>query len=230
MTGSPILLVVPSRGRPEKAAELVEAVTNTVVGPVDLLFGVDVDDPTMHRYPVDRGPHVRTTIGARQGMGGTLNALAVAHAGAYEVIGFCGDDHRPRTQGWDHMILEAARQPGFRHRVIYGDDLIQGANLPTAVFMDAAIIRAIGYMVPPGQRHLYIDNAWKALGEALGTLTYMPGMVIEHMHPIAHKAEWDAGYLEVNDGALYEKDRAAFEMWRDHGGLAGAVAAVRSAG
>jgi hypothetical protein len=129
----------------------------------------------------------------------------------YDVVGFMGDDHRPRTLDWDHTIAAIAkREPGS---VIYGNDLIQGAALPTAVFMDARIVRALGWFVVPGMTHLFMDNLWKTLGEQLGTLRYLPEIVIEHVHPIAGKAEWDDGYREANDGAVWEHDEAIYNEW-----------------
>jgi hypothetical protein len=38
----------------------------------------------------------------------------------------------------------------------------------------------------------------------------MGDVVIEHMHPIAGKAEWDEGYIRVNDGSMYATDAKSF--------------------
>jgi hypothetical protein len=97
--------------------------------------------------------------------------------------------------------------------VVYTADGIQNENLPTSVFMDAEIVRRLGWMVPPGITHLYCDNAWKNIGEALGTLTYLDDVLVEHMHPMASKAPMDAGYAEVNSAHRYEADRAAYRQW-----------------
>jgi hypothetical protein len=125
------------------------------------------------------------------------------------IVGFMGDDHRPRTVGWDQAVIDAMPPLG----VVYCDDGFQGPNLPTSVFMDAELIRRLGWMVPPGIGHLFCDNAWKTLGEALGTLVYLPDVLIEHMHPHAEKAPMDAGYAEVNSARQWEQDEAAFRRW-----------------
>jgi len=225
---APILLIVPSRGRPAAAAELLEAVWATTKASwttqVDVMFGLDDDDPTLYRYP-KRGV---TSVGPRVGMNGTLNRLATAWAHHYEVIGFCGDDHRPRTAGWPGVILDEVR--AAPHRIVYPDDLLQGENLATSVFMASSVIRACGWMAPPTLKHLYLDNAWLELGRALGSLKYLPDVVFEHMHPSVGKGTWDKGYLEVNSPQMFDEDRAAFEAWRDEGGLTEAVDRVLAGG
>jgi hypothetical protein len=60
---------------------------------------------------------------------------------------------------------------------------------------------------------LYIDRAWKTLGEALGVLRYLPAVSVEHLHPSAGKGDWDEGYLAANSGAMFAHDKRAFEEW-----------------
>jgi hypothetical protein len=65
-------------------------------------------------------------------------------------------------------------------------------------------------MVYPELVHLYIDNHWKAWGEALGTLTYLNDVLLEHMHPFAGKAETDAVYDAANAPEMYDADSLAY--------------------
>jgi hypothetical protein len=62
-------------------------------------------------------------------------------------------------------------------------------------------------------KHLYLDNFWKALGEDLGNLAYLPQVIIEHLHPVAGKAEWDEGYRAVNAQEVYSFDRLMFDNY-----------------
>jgi hypothetical protein len=94
--------------------------------------------------------------------------------------------------------------------------------------MSTEVVRALGHMAPPTQRHLYIDNYWRDLGRAAGCLTYLPDVVVEHVHPVAGKAAVDDGYRRVNAPEMYQRDAAAYEMYmREFGGRD--VAAVRQA-
>lgn len=79
--------------------------------------------------------------------------------------------------------------------------------------MDSEIVRRLGYMVPPTIQHLYIDNYFKTLGEWLGTLAYLPNVIIEHMHPHAGKADMDDGYRQVNSREAYRSGRDAYNAY-----------------
>lgn len=201
-----LLVIVPSRGRPASAARLVQAFEATHAYDADLLFCVDDDDVHGPQY-LFSGASV--TIGPRLRLGPTLNAAAVAHAENYDVIGFMGDDHLPRTDRWDAAVLNVADE--MKTAVIYGDDLLQGAALPTAVFMTSNIVRALGYFSPPELIHMYLDNSWKSWGERANCLRYLPDVTIEHLHPVNGKAQNDSSYSESS--ALMEPDRLAYGQY-----------------
>lgn len=206
----PIVYLVPSRGRPHNIAQLVAAWAATSAGAADLVVAVDDDDATLEQYrELELPAFAQLVTGPRLRLGGTLNALAPDLATRYRAVGFMGDDHRPRTSGWDAMLEEDLAPAA----VIYGNDLIQGPALPTAVLLESSIVRTLGYYVPPGMLHLWLDNYWLELGRRLGTLRYDPRIVIEHVHPIAGRAEWDAGYAENNSAATWDADEARFRQY-----------------
>jgi hypothetical protein len=222
-----LVVVVPTRRRPHNIRSLIEAFAATTRHPdTTVEIVVDgADEATADAYfdawacepecTGDGCPNswISLCTQSHRGMCATLNYIAaVPEFGAMTystIVGFMGDDHRPRTVGWDQAIIDAMPPLG----VVYCDDGFQGPNLPTSVFMDAELIRRLGWMVPPGIGHLFCDNAWKALGEALGTLVYLPDVLIEHMHPHADKAPMDQGYAEVNSARQWEADEAAFRRW-----------------
>ncbi len=222
-----LLVIVPSRGRPGNVGRLIHGWAETATPELrtDLLVAVDDDDPTRPDYleQVAEVGFAWLEVGPRGpgGMGAILNRYAVAYAGSYRYLGFMGDDHLPVTPGWDgrlHHVLGL-----WPTTMVYADDLLQRALLPTAVFLTSNIVQALGWMVPPGLRHLYIDNAWKDLGLACHILNYLPDVVIEHVHPVAQKAAWDAGYARVNHPDLDAQDRAAYLAWRHGPGFVQAV-------
>lgn len=206
-----IVLFIPTRGRPEAALALAQTFDDTKNDEsTELWFLCDSDDPAIADYlatglPIAEGPRLA------KGMGATLNRAAIRAVNdtEFDVVGFLGDDHRLRTHAWDSRVtLELNDRPG----VAYGNDLIHGPNLPTAAFVSSALIRDLGYMLPPGLLHLYIDNFWLELGRAT-YLSYMSDVVIEHLHPIAQKAEWDEGYREVNSSEMQAHDHAEFQRY-----------------
>lgn len=231
-----LLMIVPTRGRPQNIAALLDAWAETTAGDTELWFALDDDDPTLSEcltvrptmeWPAEPTRPARWIVQERLRLAGTLNMLATsaAESGEYKAVGFMGDDHRPRTKGWDVAFSTALEALGTG--MVYGDDLIQGAALPTAVAMTSDIVSTLGYMVPPGLVHLYLDNAWLSLGEGLGRIRYLPEVVIEHMHPLAGKAPDDDRYREVNSEQQYLTDRKAYEDWV-HGGLDQDLAKLRA--
>ena len=232
-------MVVPTRRRPHNIPPLIEAFERTCSDPrtvAEITIDGDPDDiayfEAMEPWVNKVAPVTVSNFTLRRGMCATLNhmvappaLLGKAKSGPPTIIGFMGDDHRPRTVGWDQAVIDAMPPLG----VVYCDDGFQGPNLPTSVFMDAELIRRLGWMVPPGIGHLFCDNAWKTLGEALGTLVYLPDVLIEHMHPHADKAPMDAGYAEVNSQSQWSQDENAYRRWVASG-LATDVARVKAGG
>jgi hypothetical protein len=197
-----VLLIVPTRGRPTKSLEFYdEFKKNSTI--TDLVFGLDDDDV---EYPRIDG--VMYEVNPRAMMNGTLNLIATKYADQYEYIAFMGDDHRPRTPGWDAELVNSIKD--IKHGIAYGNDLLQGRSLPTAVLLKSSIVKTLGFMAPPAMKHLYLDNFWKDMGIELRSLFYRDDVIIEHLHPAAGKADNDSGYLEVNSSAIFEHDRLAY--------------------
>lgn len=226
-----LVLVVPTRERPKAATEFAECFTATRQADTELLFAVDDTDPVRAEYEMLASvwPHVH--IGVMKGS--TSMVFALNGAAKYVIegwhpfaVGFAGDDHRLRTPGWDTEYVKALREMGTG--IVYGDDLFQGEKLPTQCAMTVDIIEALGYMAPPTLRHLYVDTWWKALGEGAGCLRYLPQVIIEHMHPIAGKAEWDAGHARVNSPGMYRVDKGEFMRLVRDTELLRAVEAVKA--
>jgi hypothetical protein len=216
VTLATLAVVVPTRGRPQNAARLINQWEVTGADS-QLIFRVDEDDPELDGYRALNltpwGEPVAMVVGESLRMGGALNELGRIVAQAVDVLGFMGDDHLPHGAQWDRIIRRAFSWSGGEPLVIYGNDLIQGPELPTAVFLDARIVRTLGYVVPPGLIHLFMDNYWKWLGTHLGTITYMPNLIIEHLHPLVGKAPHDERYAAVNADDVWQHDERVFEEW-----------------
>lgn len=209
-------VLVPSRGRPASIARLAEA-WFTTGATAALVVLVDNDDPTLAEYEAVCATYgdIPLIVGEPSRIGPILNGEAPGYARDYDVVGFMGDDHLPRTEGWDARLEAAAGRWG----VAYGNDLLQGAKLATAVSIGSGIVSTLGYYVPPGLKHLYFEAPWMAWGRALNALTYLDDVVIEHLHYINGKAVEDALYREVNAGSMYAHDGARWAEYEAGGEL-----------
>lgn len=211
-------MLVPTRGRPNNARRLINACANTMTNlTTHITFIIDDNDPDYNFYMrVFTSPEFDTYTwfgfieGPQQGLVGTLNANVLGMTKTYDAVGFMGDDHLPRTGGWDTRFVSELEQ--MKMGVVYGNDLIQGERLPTACAMTSNIPQTLGFMVPQTLRHLYADNFWLEIGRGLTGkgITYCPDVIIEHMHPIAQKATWDSGYEQVNSAGISMHDHEAF--------------------
>ena len=204
-----MLTIIPTRGRNDNAIRLFEAI-NATADFTEVVFAIDADDVKTYQGLMAETAglnNVKVCIADRKGMNGTLNHWALWFAPDYDYICFMGDDHLPRTGGWDTKLAEAiGSEPG----IAYGNDLLQGENLPTAVVMSSKIIRATGFMSPPALKHLFLDNYWLAMGQALGNANYLPDVILEHLHYTNGKAEHDERYAAVNNAEMHNGDQAIF--------------------
>jgi hypothetical protein len=212
-----LLLLVPTRGRPHAVRDFSQSFCLSVedTSSAALVFVVDCDDPTLPEYAATGLPLFVSH--ADSGMVGALNEAAsmLLPESGLDVVAFAGDDHRIRTRGWDRQFLSVLGEMGSGW--VYGNDLHQGAALPTAVAMTADIPATLGWMAPPCLRHLYVDNAWLDMGTALGRIQYLPDVVIEHMHPTAGKGTADTNYERVNSPSSYGRDSAAYARYKQAG-------------
>lgn len=212
---------MPSRGRPDNVERLVHAWIDTGATAA-LVVVCDDDDPLLPDYADTWGrmrpeaPFMEVQVGPRVRLGPTLNREAVSLARSYRYLGFMGDDHLPVTVAWDEHIRDNLNN--LNTGIAYGNDLHQGPNLPTAVFMTSDIVKALGYFCPPGLVHMYLDNAWKDWGTAMDRLRYLPQVIIEHLHPDAGKATHDERYEETN--TMMEPDHLAFGQYQSSGEFA----------
>lgn len=236
-----LTIIVPTRGRPQSALELVDAVLETrQIETTNVILAVDKTDPTMTEYKAIEKVHLPGS-GARVEpvtggwMVAALNEAAtrvVATDPRVTAVAFLGDDHRPRTPGWDAAYLSALNAMGAG--IVYGDDLLQHEFVPTQCAMSADIIRRLGWMAHPGLKHMYVDTLWRDMADVAGKRAYLPDVVVEHLHYINGKSVEDEHYKRVNDRSVYEADERVFRALHSSGQIrrAGALIAqlAREAG
>jgi hypothetical protein len=97
--------------------------------------------------------------------------------------------------------------------VVYGNDLVMGEAIATEWTITSDIPKTLGYAVPKGFVHLYVDNYFMKLGESIGKLSYLSDVVVQHMHPCAGTAVEDLTYREANSQANWSNDRIRFEKY-----------------
>lgn len=209
-----LLVIVPSRGRPEQLRDMVDACLSLSEADTEIAVALDDDDPRRDEaMALISGPRVMIRHGDRDNFTGWSNEIAEKHKGRYRAYASLSDDTVPRTRGWDRLLLEAISAMGGTG-IAYGDDLLQRENLPTAPVITCDIVEALGWMCEPSMTHFSIDNVWKDLGEGAGCLAYVPTVIIEHLHPCAGKAPVDQTHRDAGFNMPDHPDSAAYHAWR----------------
>lgn len=215
MSGTGLLTAVPTRNRVENALGLLhtwyDMSTDEDSG---LLFVVGTEDPRLKEYQ-ERIPENHLLVFPERGIVKAMNyVVSCGYIEEYEAIGFMGDDHRPRTIGWDRAYLTALRESGAGF--VYGNDLLMGEKIPTQVAISSTIIDALGHFGNPRFTHLNVDVSWKDLAVAVGRCWYLEDVIVEHMHPAAGKAKDDEGYNWANSTVMVNLDGRAYKDWKRH--------------
>ena len=203
-----LLLIVPSRGRPQSIARLLDSVHETGRMRTHVHVGVDDDDPELprYRYVLDKGGRdgdVLTT-GPRKGLCGWTNEIAVARAAEYPFLASFGDDHVPWTPGWDRALIRAIVNMGGTG-FSYPWDCTR-EDIPEAAVMSSDIVQALGWMSLPGLEHWFIDNCWADLGRGAGCLRHLRAIKVEHIR----KGDQTA----AESAEKFAADRDAYFAWR----------------
>lgn len=203
------MLLVPSRGRPQNVARLIEACAKTCRTDAVIHFGFDDDDPQLAANMGVLTGYVYSSVRSRMGLGPWTNELArLAMADDPKWLCSIGDDMVPVTDGWDERLCEAAGPAGMA----YPDDK-RRSDIPECCVIGTAVVRALGWMCEPSLDHWYVDTVWSDLGRGAGCLRYLPDTVVEHRHPNVPGGDpHDATYGDA--AARYGLDMAAYQKWR----------------
>lgn len=215
-----LLVITPSRGRPDGMKRLAQAIAATATAQTDLYLATDNDDPGSTDGGMAAaealGSRVRWTHGPRQTLIEWTNQIALAEAPNYRALASFGDDHVPRTPGWDTKMLALLDEKGAG--IAYPDDgnprNFTTGPMVTAPVMSSAIVSALGWMCYPPLIHFYADNVWEDLGRDADCLWWMPEIKIDHLHYTVTGAAPDATYGEAYRS--WDHDQQAFYDWREH--------------
>jgi hypothetical protein len=203
-----LLVIVPSRNRPQNIARLLDAVHDTAKMKTHVRVCVDTDDPELERYEyvmskaARDGDHMNT--GPRMGLTAWTNEVALRECGDYPYLASLGDDMIPETQGWDRALIRGIQRMGNTGFTYPWDGIRE--DIPEAVCMSSDIVEALGWMALPDLDHWYIDNVWADLGRGAGC--------IRHLRAISVRHAWKADKTSKDSGEKLIADRDKYYSWR----------------
>lgn len=199
-----IRIICPTRQRAARCELMLESFFATRGSEETKMFCyVATDDPEIDAYRTlfQRLP-VEFCFGKRLPITEAIN-LSSHHADFY---GEVNDDHVYRTQRWDIALSDAILKSG-KGAMAYGHT----NNLPSAVMVSASCVKSMGWFMPPGFQHQFVDNALYDLYSGAGRLHHVPEVWIEHCHPDYGKAPMDATYELMRD--TWDQGKARYQEW-----------------
>lgn len=199
---------LPTRNRRSRCRDTLDSIVANGTS-----RGVVVQDGCDYgRFPVPAGWFLRRTPEHAE-LGGVLR-WAFERFPAEPFYGFISDDMVVKTRGWALAMELAAGQ----WKIASSNDLWKGQQrMAGALCFGGELLRTLGYWVPAGMNHLYIDDVWETVGRELDCWIYRKDVVVEHLHFANGKGEKDDTYNRVRNGQAYAgEDQRIFEEWREH--------------
>ena len=186
-----LLIITPSRGRPEGVRRLLEAVHGTSKMTTHVHVAVDDDDPDLDAYRTvmdEAGsPDDVLETGPRKGLAAWTNEIAWRRASQYPFLASLGDDMVPRTVHWDYYLIRGIWDMGGTGFTYPWNSLRE--DIPEAVVLSSDIVTALGWMCLPGLEHFFVDNVWADLGRGADCIRHLRAIAVDHVHPRAGKAK-----------------------------------------
>ena len=178
------MIVLPTRGRPDSLQRFFD------IGRPHLAGVVVLDEDDQHHYAAVRlPPNWRRLVFPRRPVAPLMNAVFEMNPNE-PWYGLMGDDVVCETPDWDVVLSESCR----RDFIAWGDDGIAGK--PSHPFLHGDLVRAMGFVSPPGFRHLYTDTVIEHIATALRIGRYHPEVKTTHWHFSTGRSPMDATYRE----------------------------------
>lgn len=124
-------------------------------------------------------------------------------------VGVLNDDHIPVTPEWDARLINRLTGTNF---VSCNDRWCAPQKAAGATLWSGDLMRAVGWIFPPGLRHLYIDDLWEHLGRQTCCWHIDMSVVIEHRHVFNGVPE-DSTHRISYDQTLWNQDRDTYQKW-----------------
>jgi hypothetical protein len=132
-------------------------------------------------------------------------------------IGWLADDLVPETPNWDVKCIESLT--GW-NCVSTDDGKFAPHKMNGATVWSGDLVRAVGYLYPPGFRHFYIDTAWEELGRMMNIWLCRMDILVRHLHPSYGRSVPDQTTAHTQQA--WQIDEASFVRWKNEERLAAA--------
>lgn len=183
-----ILFKLPSRSRPYRVFEVLDATINNLVGEnFKFLLSLDEDDDTMNNDEVIKKledyPNMKIVWGSSDSKIHAVNRDLDEYDEDWDIVVLLSDDMVPVVNGFDNKIREAFEKhfPDL-DGVTWFSDGYQKNRLNTLCILGKKYYDRFGYIYHPDYKSWYADNEFTIVANALKKQVYFENVIIEHRH------------------------------------------------
>jgi len=129
-------------------------------------------------------------------------------------VGLVSDDLVPVTSKWDVQLLFGLQGWNFisSNDGWQADANIAQGRMHGATVWSGNLLRSVGWLMPPGLRHIFHDDVWETLGRETGCWSVRMDIMVKHLHEALQGVR---GPTMDPTSDLWKHDQAVFETWRD---------------
>lgn len=183
-----IVILCPSRGRPNRFRDMLQSALATATAPVRVHLMLDEDDPRLKDY-ADQPENVTTLIGAR--LPGPVLLDRQARSCSEPIIFAGADDIVFETLGWDDALRNALNVPG--PMAVAPND---GATQKWTHFaVNRRWLEVVGHLTPAFE-HFCVDTYVEQIAKAAGRWRWLKDVIVRHVHKKYDRALNDQTYAE----------------------------------
>lgn len=170
-----ISILVPTRGRPERFAEMLHSARETAASKIEVVAVFDEDDRTRDKYDLTGVQSI--AVPHRHDMAGLWNVAYSYSSG--DVVMMCGDDVIFETAGWDETIEELFAEVPDGVLMVYGNDG-SPRQAPTLPFLSRKWVEQAGELTDEMLQGWFADEWIWSIAAELQRVVYLPEVVFRH--------------------------------------------------
>jgi hypothetical protein len=212
-----ILIVHPSRGRPEMARMHSQLLMQNRTSACEFryVFSLDQDDPSCLAYSDSlkrcEFPY-EVLLAPNKGVIEAVNRAASSIVNEDVIINM--SDDIASTSGWDSRLSAFVSTINPPMYLVQPVDMDNGESIPVVQIMSSALHHRLGYILPPCYDTMYADNDLIESCRLLGAVFPCRGLGFDHRHPNYGKGQWDETYARENRPEAYASGAAMLERRR----------------
>lgn len=210
--------LLPSRGRPAACQALLDSMVAHGMTALGVLLLTETDS-CRAEYEAIALPEGWFRVYVDHPGVDTAKKLRVAF-GDYPAspwYGWIADDVSVETHGFEQRLVAAAGAwgiAGANDLWLVREDVQKTRILSGACVFGGDLVRSIGYLVPDGLIHLYMDDVWETIARDLGNWRALMDVITPNNHPMKTGAAMDATTGAANAPEVYKADAKTFKRWK----------------